>query len=132
MLGQGVLGALQTAAAAGLLAHGVRTVPESVTIKGQLVDSRMTHQAVAGFDLSPVNRYKWHPTMEHIDHARWAQDLDAAVGLQSEKRPQSIHRILGFILMPMCRVLGCSNPGVKADTACHHAAKCVQHHMVCR
>jgi hypothetical protein len=69
VLGQGVLGALQSAAAAKLLSGSVRLVPESVTVRGQLVNSLLT-QRVSGFDLSAVNQYKWHPTMERIEHSR--------------------------------------------------------------
>jgi hypothetical protein len=72
VLGQGIVGALQLAAAADLLCpDGVVLVPHTVTVKGQLVNSLMT-QRVSGFDLSPVNRYKWHPTIEHIQHDRCA------------------------------------------------------------
>lgn len=69
VLGQGVLGALHSAAAADLLAPQLRLVPEQVTVRGQLVNTLMT-QRVSGFDLTPINRYKWHPTIEHIDHSR--------------------------------------------------------------
>lgn len=65
-----MVGALQSATAADLLcSDGVVLVPHTVTVKGQLVNSLMT-QRVSGFDLSPVNRYKWHPTIEHIQHDR--------------------------------------------------------------
>lgn len=69
VLGQGMLGALQSAAAAGLFSESVRLVPESVTVRGRLVNTLLT-QRVSGFDLSPVNQYKWHPTMERIEHSR--------------------------------------------------------------
>jgi hypothetical protein len=52
------------------LAPGVRLVPERVCVKGQLVNT-LLRQPVSGFDLSPVNRYKWHPTVEQIDTERW-------------------------------------------------------------
>lgn len=69
VLGQGVLGALQSAAIAGLLSPQVVCVPEAVTVKARLVNTLLT-EPVSGFDLSPVNRYKWHPTIEHIEHDR--------------------------------------------------------------
>ena len=65
VLGQGVLGVLQLASAAGLVSQGVRCVPEAVCVRGQLVNT-LLDQPVSGFDLSAVKRYKWHPTMEHI------------------------------------------------------------------
>lgn len=73
VLGQGVLGALQSSAAAGLLSPNALLVPEHVTIHGQLINSRLS-QRVSGFDLSPVNKYKWHPTIEQVDHSRWVAD----------------------------------------------------------
>jgi ABC-type sugar transport system substrate-binding protein len=61
---------LQTAAANGLVAAAALTVPSSITVQGQLVNTALT-QRVSGFDLSPVNKYKWNPTIERIEHDRY-------------------------------------------------------------
>jgi hypothetical protein len=65
VLGQGVLGTLQSAAAAGLVAPSAVMVPGRVTVKGQFVNTLLS-QHVSGFDLTAVNRYRWHPTIEHV------------------------------------------------------------------
>lgn len=65
-MGQDVLGAVHAAAAQGLLSPAVRLVPERVCVQGQLVNTLLT-QRVSGFDLSTVNRYKWHPTIERVE-----------------------------------------------------------------
>ncbi|KAF6265255.1 hypothetical protein COO60DRAFT_1457162 [Scenedesmus sp. NREL 46B-D3] len=71
VLGQGLLPTLQAAAAKGLITPDALTVPSSVSVQGQLVNTALTHQ-VSGFDLSLVNKYKWHPTIERTEHDRRA------------------------------------------------------------
>jgi hypothetical protein len=75
VLGQGLLPVLQLAAANGLVGPAALTVPSSITVQGQLVNTALT-QHVSGFDLSPVNKYKWHPTMERIEHDRYCRSYD--------------------------------------------------------
>jgi hypothetical protein len=70
VLGQGLLPSLHAAAAQGLTAPGALAVPSSITVTGKLVSTALTQQ-VSGFDLSPVNKYKWHPTMQRVEHDRW-------------------------------------------------------------
>jgi hypothetical protein len=75
VLGQGLLPSLQAAAANGLIAPAALAVPSSISVQGQLVNTSLAQQ-VSGFDLSPVNNYKWHPTIERIEHDRWATHRD--------------------------------------------------------
>lgn len=70
VLGQGLLPSLQAAAAQGLLAPDALLLPSQVKLQGQLVNTAVTPYA-SGFDVGPVNRYRWHPTLERIEHDRW-------------------------------------------------------------
>jgi predicted RNA methylase len=70
VLGQGLLSALHEAATLHLLAPDVLMVPQQLRVWGQLVSTALM-EPVAGFDLSAMNRYRWHPTIERIEHARY-------------------------------------------------------------
>jgi hypothetical protein len=72
VLGQGLLPILQAAAANGLISRrgpAALAVPGSIAVQGQLVNTALTPR-VSGFDLAPINRHKWHPTIERIEHDR--------------------------------------------------------------
>lgn len=69
VVGQGLLLMLQTAARCCLLSRTALLLPSQVKLVGQLVDTHMCRSA-AGFDVTPINKYKWHPTMEKISHGR--------------------------------------------------------------
>jgi hypothetical protein len=85
VLGAGVLGKLRYAAQ-HLLHPGCRVLPEGVQLWGCLLERRVDQ--VEGFDLSPLNRYRWHPQLAPVDLttclAATASDDGYQVQLQQE------------------------------------------------
>eukprot|EP00775_Hariotina_reticulata_P006413 gene6413-6644_t len=75
VLGQGLLPNIDAAAAAGLLLPDAVTVPDRISVCGQLVNTQL-NQLVVGFDLREVNKYKWHPTLERITRSRFVRVID--------------------------------------------------------
>jgi hypothetical protein len=67
-------------AAGRLLKPGGRILPSLVRVWGALADACITE--VSGFDLSTLNRYRWHPSTEHVQ-------LDRHVCLASLTGPAS-------------------------------------------
>ncbi|KAK9846546.1 hypothetical protein WJX81_006344 [Elliptochloris bilobata] len=63
VLGMGLLPALDYAGAR-LLAPGARVVPACVQVWAMLVEMRVGR--AAGFDLSVMDRYRWHPGLERV------------------------------------------------------------------
>jgi hypothetical protein len=76
VLGQGLLAGLRYCAQ-HLLHPGCRVLPEGVQVWGCLVERRVGR--VQGFDLSPLNKYRWHPGVAPVDLAR-CLDADGGGG----------------------------------------------------
>ena len=68
LLGMRVIPRLRDAVACGAVAPDARVVPAVARVHAVLVEMRLDR--VRGFDLTPMNAYRWHPVAEAVQLAR--------------------------------------------------------------